>query len=256
MKKSSECLDNQLRKWGQRCEPDTATLHKLEERVMRNTRECLANESQTVRSGVVHQWFWQPKMVVAFATVSILLVLGMFAWKGGWQQQSSPCPDFAGNLISPFDQQELAARQLLFGEMEQLFAGAVRWVKLTDDDMQFDLATEPIPSNGKPVALRTVVARQTENGEWEVVWKGDVMLPPDEYVAINNEKLPALGLWVHRLPDGAYVVNTDIGEGMSAGSEVVPFLPGGSKVQSVCLKSGQEQYRLTQSLAELSKGAG
>jgi hypothetical protein len=90
---------------------------------MRNTRECLANESQTVRSGVVHQWFWQPKMVVAFATVSILLVLGMFAWKGGWQQQSSPCPDFAGNLISPFDQQELAARQLLFGEMEQLFAG-------------------------------------------------------------------------------------------------------------------------------------
>lgn len=260
-KRSADALDKLLQQWGNRTVPDATHRRELEMRVMRNTRECLHAHANAATSdkGSLLRW---PGIVgwVTLGAVAAALVMAVLTWQLDEGKIAPPQVANDHSKVSPFSPEQIAARKLLFGEMDDLFAGTLRWVSLTDDGLQFDLGTDPVRAETSPVALRTVVSKRSADGQnWVTVWQADVMIAPDEYVSLARPELsmPTLGLWVHRLPDGAYVVHADIGDaGNASGSQMLPFFPGGDAVQTVCLDSGGDKYRLSQSLAELSKGSG
>ncbi len=288
-KRNADALDKLLQQWGNRTAPDDAHRRELEMRVMRNTRECPHAQASstitdrlltTMRNGIqrngsrgrspsildhkVHvlptggrassRAWW-----AVLGAVAAVVVIAAFIWLPGEDRAVPPQVAQVSALVSPFSTEQIAARKLLFGELDDLFAGTLRWVSITDEGLQFDFGPEPVRAESSPVALRTVISKRSADGQkWVTVWQADVMLAPDEYVSLTKPgyPVPALGLWLHRLPDGAYIVHADIGDAsQSSGSQMLPFFPGGDAVQTVCLDTGGDQYRLSQSLAELTKGS-
>jgi len=255
-------LDRLLKQWGRRMQSDEADLTPLASRVMRNTRECLYGQPQALTS-VQRSWLPRPAIVgwATLGAVAAVYVGAAFLWP--FEEETAAPPQevaCAPLTVSPFSPEQIAARKLLYGELDHLFAGTLRWASVMDDGLQFDIADEPMQTTGSPLALRTVITKRSSDGRtWIPVWEADVLLAPDQYVSIvkPDRSQAVLGLWVHRLPDGGYVVHADIGEnGQNSGSEMLPFLPGGDTIQTVCLGNGERKYRLSQSLVRLSEGQG
>ena len=259
--KTAENLDTLLQKWGARALPDETRRRELKMRIMRNTRECLHVQTSTETAGN-GSWLRWPGLVgwATLGAVAAVLVLVAFTWQPG--EDSTIPPQLAQDhtLAAPFSPEQIAARKLLFGEIDDLFSGTLRWVKLQNGQFQFDFGTEPVHTKEEPVALRTVVSiLSPETEEWVPVWNTDILLPTEEYVSLAKPDHPEtlLGLWVHRLPDGGYIVQADIRDaGKSSASQMLQFLAGSGTTESACLNTGETQYRISQSLAVLTEGAG
>lgn len=254
MKHDFDIMNQRLQQWAKRKMPDHEYLQSLEMRIRRNTRECL--HTQSLGEGLEENTSWSLRVLGAkkLAFVSIILLVGVLVGVVG----SRMFAPVAGSSLS-FSSEQIAARKLLYSELNTLFQGAVRWASVTDEGLQFDLAPSPIQTEENPVALRTVIARRSDDGaSWIPVWQSDVMVTPNEYVSVPTqyENVDSVGLWVHRLPDGAYVVEADLrSQGKASDAQMLQFFSGDAS-QTVCFDAGGTQYRLCQSIAELSKETG
>jgi hypothetical protein len=259
--KNADKLDTRLQQWGARALLDETRRRELEMRIMRNTRECLHVQANaaTADNG---SWLHWPGLVGWATLGSLAAVLVLLAVTLPRSANTVPPPSVAQDhtLALPFSPEQIAARKLIFGELDDLFAGTLRWVKLQNGQFQFDFGTEPVHTKEEPVALRTVVSiLSPETEEWVPVWNTDILLPTEEYVSLAKPDHPEtlLGLWVHRLPDGGYIVQADIRDaGKSSASQMLQFLAGSGTTESACLNTGETQYRISQSMAVLTEGAG
>ncbi len=254
-KKSKAAVDGLLRDWASRQDFRADSLSELENKVMRNTRECLFEQNDGKQAAACwHFSMWRNLSLASVMVVAVVLVLVL---PFSVQDRDIQRPDGANvQTVASFTPEQLAARKVVFDELNALFGGALRWVSVTERDFQFDFEADVVRPATPPVVLRTVILTRSEDGRaWEPVWNMDVILPADEYVTLEkpDAPIPQLGLWVHQLPDGGFVVQTDFGgAGTLADSRMQTFLPGDPDVQMTSLHSGDTEYRVTQSLAVIA----
>ncbi len=261
-KQNKAVVDGLLRDWASRRAFRAGSLSDLEAKVMRNTRECLHERENTASllASPYRQIEWPVFMRwVSWGTLAAAAVVLMLIRPFGEPPRlDKEGQDFAQSDAKPsvFSEKQLDARRLVYGELNDLFEGTLRWVSLTERDVQFDFDEEGVQPRTVPVVLRTIFSKRSEDGRsWESVWNMDVILPADEYVTLEkpDAPIPQLGLWVHQLPDGGFVVQTDFGgAGTLADSRMQTFLPGDPDVQMTSLHSGDTEYRVTQSLAVIA----
>ncbi len=257
-KKNTDTFDKKLQDWGARTQPGAAHLRQLQERVMRDTRETLHAQHDPSEMHVQEHNLRRPTVLgwTSLGVAASALILGVSLWSTMQENNEMRSVEQDKTIAVPFDAEQIAARQIIFSELDALFAGTLRWVTLQDDAFSFDFNTEPVRKQDAPVALRTVVSKRSpETHEWIPLFHADILLPTDEYVSLEKPDLPhsQLGLWVHRLPDGNYIVQTDIQEAeYPSDSQMLKFQAGSSAAEVVSMKTGNTQYRISQSLAVLT----
>ena len=119
-------------------------------------------------------------------------------------------------------------------------------------------AAEP---RAQRLAVRTVVvARERNQKNWRTVWSSDVLTRTEEYVEIAPEPGAAGGLemWVHRLPDGRYVVDAEIDwpEARLPRAYETRVLSVGKPERILTQTAEGHEYRVYQSIEPLANGNG
>jgi hypothetical protein len=164
-------------------------------------------------------------------------------------------------LMARFTQEEIGARKLLLDELDSLFGGALRSVRIGDNDMNIDLQDTSLARASAPVVLRTLMmVRRVNSDKWVQTWRSEVLLPVEEYVTVNlsTQTKDRIGLWVHRLPDGAYMVDSDIaGVGDNVFTKQASGIFATGEAQQIFNDvTPQGEYRIFQSLESLANGQG
>ena len=249
-------LDQQLKEWAARNRPADAALKDLEAKV----RAALATEPPSAgRRGGTRFHGSAPRWLAVAAALALLL-------GGGWhfaQQRLAELHAANGNgsaALADFTAEQLAARRDILDEMESLFAGQVRWVRLDDDGLRLGLAEQAMATarQTQRLVVRTVVvAREQNRKDWRTVWASDVLTRTEEYVEIAPEPSAAGGLemWVHRLPDGCYVVDAEIAwpEPRLPRTYETRVLSAGKPERILTQTVEGREYRVYQSIEPLAK---
>lgn len=253
-------LDKRLKEWAAQNRPAEAALADLEAKI----RGALAAEPPPaeVRRGSAVFRGTAPLWLAAAAALALLL--------GGVRhlapRRPAEFPVARGNgsaAPADFTPEQIAARRDILDEMESLFAGQVRWVRLDADGLRLGLA--PPASAAEPqaqrLAVRTViVARALDQKDWRTVWSSDVLTTAEEYVQSAAESGAAGGLemWVHRLPDGRYVVDAEIDwpEGRLTRAYETQVLSAGKPERILTQTAEGREYRVYQSIEPLANGNG
>ena len=252
-------LDKQLKEWAARNRPAEAALAELEAKI----RGALAAEpppkfrrEATIFRGTAPRW-------LAVAAALALLLGGVWHFA---QRRSAELQAANGNgsaALADFTVEQLAARRDILDEMESLFAGQVRWVRLDADGLRLGLAQQASAAEPRAqrLAVRTVVvAREPDQKNWRTVWSSDVLTTAEEYVQIASEPGAAGGMemWVHRLPDGRYVVDAEIDwpEARLPRAYETRVLSVGKPERILTQTAEGHEYRVYQSIEPLANGNG
>ena len=252
-------LDRKLKEWAARNRPAEAALAELEAKI----RGTLAAEpppkywrEAAVFRGTSPRW-----LAVAAALALLLGGVRHFA-----QRRSAELQAANGNgsaALADFTVEQLAARRDILDEMESLFAGQVRWVRLDADGLRLGLAQQASAAEPRAqrLAVRTVVvAREPDQKNWRTVWSSDVLTRTEEYVEIAPEPGAAGGrvMWVHRLPDGRYVVDAEIAwpEARLPRAYETRVLSVGKPERILTQTAEGHEYRVYQSIEPLANGNG
>lgn len=253
-------LDRMLKEWGERNRPDPETLARLAAGI----REIGRDESPAIDDpGGAGREFrpWLRQTAVA-AGLAVLLAGGIL-----WKSVRSPgavCA--AGNGASEMARipaEQLASGRAILDELDALFDGQLRWVRLDAGKMHLGMKDEFFrgeDSRTRLVVRTVIVEREAGRQEWKPVWSADVLTRADEYVAMapDAESAGALELWVHRLPDGRYVLDSEIQ--WPAARLVRPYegqiFCAGQPQQVFKQTSAGREYRIYQAIEALGNGQG
>ena len=253
-------LDRKLKEWAARNRPAEAALAELEAKI--RGALAAAPPAAHVRRARADFRGTAPLWLAAAAAVALLL--------GGVRhlahRRSAELHAANGNgsaALADFTAEQLAARRDILDEMEALFAGQVRWVRLDADGLRLGLAQRAAAAEPRAqrLAVRTVVvAREQHQKNWRTVWSSDVLTRTEEYVEIASEPGAAGGLemWVHRLPDGRYVVDAEIAwpEARLPRAYETRVLSVGKPERILTQTAEGHEYRVYQSIEPLANGNG
>ncbi|MGD9612566.1 MAG: hypothetical protein AB7V22_06645 [Kiritimatiellia bacterium] len=253
-------LDRKLKEWAARKRPTEAALAELEAKIRKDL--AAPPPAAEVRRGSAVFRGTAPLWLAAAAALALLL--------GGVrhvaQRRSAELRAANGNgsaALADFTAEQLAARRDILDEMESLFAGQVRWVRLDADGLRLGLAQRAVAAEPRAqrLAVRTVVvAREQSQKNWRTVWSSDVLTRTEEYVEIASEPGAAGGLemWVHRLPDGRYVVDAEIDwpEARLPRVYETRVLSVGKPERILTQTAEGHEYRVYQSIEPLANGNG
>lgn len=254
-------LDKALKEWAVRNRPADAALADLDAKIRRALAAAPAAPAvrgeRGVFRGTAARW-------LAAAAALALLVGG--GWHGA-KLRSAARAAANGNgsaALADFTAEQLAVRRDILDEMESLFAGQVRWVRLDAGGMRLGLAQEPAAPQpqAQRLAVRTVVVvREPNQKNWRTVWSSDVLTTAEEYVDIASETGAAAGgleMWVHRLPDGRYVVDAGIDwpEARLPRAYETQVLSAGKPARILTQMAADREYRVYQSIEPLANGNG
>ena len=253
-------LDKQLKEWAARNRPAEAALAELEAKICRAL--AAAPPAAHVRRARADFRGTAPRWLAAAAAVALLL-------GGGWHlahRRAAELQAANGNgsaALADFTAEQLEARRDILDEMESLFAGQVRWVRLDADGLRLGLAQRAAVAEPRAqrLAVRTVVMVREQNQKtWQTVWSSDVLTRTEEYVEIAPESGAAGGLemWVHRLPDGRYVVDAEIDwpEARLPRAYETQVLSVGKPERILTQTAEGHEYRVYQSIEPLANGNG
>jgi hypothetical protein len=116
--------------------------------------------------------------------------------------------------IAALKSQELRSRGRLFREFDDLYDGRVLWMAEVNDRIEVGLDREaPSVSAGQPVVVRLVLmTRPRDDRDWIPQEQVDVMARTAQVVdvALPQNPVDRLTLWIHRLPDGRLMVDTNL----------------------------------------------
>ena len=252
-------LDGRLKEWAARNRPAAADLMGLKEKV----RGALAAEPPTefrrevfVSRGTMWRW-----LAIAAALAVLLGGVRHFARRGSAELRAVNGNGLAA--LAHLTDEQLAARRDVLDEVEALFAGQVRWVRLDVDGMHLELARDPVmpQSQSQLLVVRTVVvARERNQKNWRTVWSSDVLTRAEEYVdaAPASGAAGGLEMWVHRLPDGCYVVDAGIDwpEARLSRTHETQVLSVGKPERILTQTTDGHEYRVYQSIEPLANGNG
>lgn len=259
MKKNK--LDSVLKAWGERNQPDPARLAGLEARVRdswpsKTAWPSAADELAPARRFAL-RW-------VAAAAGLMLLALAAGSLLRSFRHSEIQYAEGNGSLeLARFTDEQVSARHAILDEVEALFAGQVRWIRLDADGMRLGMAEDsagPATKDAR-LAVRTVmVVREESRGDWKPVWSSDVLTRAEEYIELSPEAgfAGAMDLWVHRLPDGRYALDSEIEwpSPQLARSYETRIMSPGKPEQILSQKTAGREYRIYQSIEPLCNGNG
>lgn len=250
-----------LKGWAERTQAGEAELDALNARI----RDVLppvsasgpARESGGVVFHPVRRW------LVAAAALAVLLGVGALLLR---------TPREAGFPVAALDDAEdyarltaeqVAARRVLLGETEALFAEHLRWVQLDAEGIHLELSETAAPPEEREASLvvRTVVLSRKENqSNWETVWSSDILTWAEEYIEVAEAAgcSGGMGLWVHSLPDGRFAVDSQFqcpDRGVEAPGEM-RILSASRPEQILTHFAGGREFRIYQSVEPLADGRG
>lgn len=250
-------LDDKLKEWAARNRPAEADLAELEAKIRGALAEAPAPTE--IRSGPAAFRGTASRWLAAAAALALLLGgIGHLAHR---RSAAFHAADGNGSALATFTAEQLAARHDILDEVESLFAGQIRWVRLDADGLRLGLAPQAVApeSRTQRLAVRTVVvARERNQKNWRTVWSSDVLTRAEEYVEIASESGAAGGLemWVHRLPDGRYVVDAEIDWPEVPRAYQTRVLSVGRPERILTQRTEDREYRIYQSVEPLVKGNG
>ncbi len=254
-------LDRVLKEWGERNQPDVETLARLEVKI----REPIPHEKldmDTVVEESIRASGW-PRWIAMAAGLSILLV-GTLLWN--FHRDSDSPYAATGNGAAEFARistEQAAAGRVLLEELDALFDGQLRWVRLDAKEMHLEMEETFVPHDSSRIRLvvRTVIVeRKIGQTEWKSIWSSDVLTRTEEYVKIEagTESAGELELWVHPLPDGRFVMDSEIE--WSAARLLRPYdaqvFTAGQPQQVLVHTMADREYRIYQSVEPLENGQG
>lgn len=253
-------LDRALKEWAARNRPTDAALADLEAKIRGNLAAAPAAPAvrgeRGVFRGTAARW-------LAAAAALALLAGG---WWHGTKLRSADRAAANGNgsaALADFTAEQLAVRRDILDEMESLFAGQVRWIRLDAEGMRLGLAQDaaaPQPQAQRLAVRTVVVVREHDQQNWRTVWSSDVLTMAEEYVDIAPESDASGGLemWVHRLPDGRYVVDAGVDwpEARLPRAYETQVLSAGKPARILTQMAAGREYRVYQSIEPLANGNG
>ena len=259
MKKNT--LDQLLKSWGDRNQPNADTLARLESQL----RESWIQDPSAPAVKVdVESVRWSPRLWVAVAAgLLVLTMAGSLCWRSG-RDPGALSAERNGTLeLVRFTAEQVSARLMILDEVETLFAGQIRWVRIDADGMRLGKVDDSARLEAKEprLAVRTVIMARKENqAKWETVWSSDVLTCADEYIEIAPDAgfAGAMNLWVHQLPDGRYVVDSGIewASPRLARSYETRILSAGQPERILTQTTAGLEYRIYQSIEPLANGNG
>lgn len=253
-------LDRMLKDWGERNRPDAETLARLAAGIRETGRDArLAIDDPDGAGREFRPWLRRAAVAAGLA----VLLAGGILWENA-RGPGSVCA--AGNGASEMARipaEQLAAGRAILDELDALFDGQLRWVRLDAGEMHLGMKADSArreDSRTRLVVRTVIVEREAGRQEWKPVWSADVLTRADEYVAMapDVDSAGALELWVHRLPDGRYVLDSKIQ--WPAARLVRPYAGqvfcAGQPQQVFMQTSDGREYRIYQAIEALENGQG
>ena len=251
-------LDKMLKEWDARNRPDPERLAALEASVRAATAESPspARRKRRPAHGTALRWL--------AAAAALALVAGGVRFWAAVRSAEIRLADGNGSVaLANRTAGQIAAWRDIMDEMDALFAGQVRWVRLDADGMRLGLAQKasgPEPQAQRLAVRTVVVARDGSQKDWQTIWSSEVLTRAEEYVEIASEPGVAGGLemWVHRLPDGRYVVDAEIEwpEARFQRAYETRVLSAGQPQRILTQTVEDREYRVYQSIEPLANGNG
>lgn len=254
-------LDRMLKGWSARNRPDVETLARLEAG-MHETISRGKPVAVVPAEAVKHFPVWSRWAAIA-ASLAVLLAGGL-VWRArhGAELVSAAAGNGAAELAR-ISAEQVAAGRAILDELDALFDGQLRWVRLDAREMHLGMekGNESRDASRTRLVVRTVIVeRVAGHKEWKQIWSSDVLTRTEEYVKIStdSDSPGELELWVHPLPDGRYVMDSEIE--WPAAQLVRPydaqvFTAGQPQPVLVQTAPGRE-YRIYQAVEPLENGRG
>ena len=248
-------LDNLLKEWAARQEPDSARFNTLAGQIMHD----VGRRTRVIDDEIAFTIPFSQKLRYAGLGAVAALVVCLLCM----HVQVSVVPQSTGAGVPAFaavSAQEVGAGAKLFTEMERLFSDHLKWVAQSNGDVGIGVEPEgsliSADSSGKPVLVRlTVLSRKTGEKEWRKAWNTDVVMRREQLVEIapNEKSGNKLALWVYPLADGKLAVDTNIAlvQPATIASRSNMVVAHGQVADIAQLRAGNEEYRVLQSVQVL-----
>ena len=253
-------LDRMLKEWGERNRPDADTLARLEADLREAGRRERSSSGNLGGAGREFQpWLRWTAMAAGLA----VLLAGGFMWKNVRESGASGAAGNGASDLARIPAEQLASGRAILDELDALFDGQLRWVRLDAKEMHLGMKAESArgeDSRTRLVVRTVIMERETGRTEWKPIWSADVLTRADEYVAMapDDDSAGELELWVHRLPDGRYVLDSEIQ--WPAARLVRPYeaqvFCAGQPQQVFRQTSDGREYRIYQAIEALENGQG
>jgi len=215
-----DSIDRLLRQWAEAQQPDVGHMDELRSQVLDTLDDTLALEQVStaatgvaaMRSRLEHRW---PLLKSCFAVTAILLVTltVRFLFLDSAVPKPGPVDDESATLGS-LESKDVRSRGLLFREFDDLYDGRVLWIVEVNDDIEVGLSENPQNvTAGRPAVVQLVLmARNETDQKWILQERVDLLVRTDEVVDVflANHRIKRLTMWIHRLPDGGLVVDTNL----------------------------------------------
>jgi hypothetical protein len=115
--------------------------------------------------------------------------------------------------VSPVARPDIAEKEMVAREMQQMFPGQFAWFLETSDGVELGLRPDANTSPGRMIAIRFIVESQgREAGVWKTLRTFDIVTRSEEVV----EASPSVGgvthvsLWAYAMPDGMLSVDAEL----------------------------------------------
>jgi hypothetical protein len=250
-------LDDLLRGWAQRARAGDERLQPIAQAVSRSLAgQKLLDDEVLVAPGNV-QRLWG-RFAYAAAGVAAGFVLALAAVHTGLLHGPR------GNGAVQFaclDPDQIRARRAVFGEMDRLFAGQLRWVATSGDNVQMGLGSGQAFDAAPPMLVRLVVLRKAAGEQtWRQVWDTDILARSQEYVEVapDADSANRLAVWVYPNADGTLVVESSIQlrSPVAVDSSTSSIVRDGMPVEILALRADDAEYRVFQTADRLPAEKG
>lgn len=250
-------IDNLLQEWAARTAPDNARVQRISEGISRALAgERLLPVEQI--SAISEPWPLWGRLAYAAAGAAIAFAVSAWLFVSG---VVGPKPVNGGAVeLAQIPSRQLETRTVLFEEVECLFAGRVRWVATSADDVQLGLVSgaEAAEPASEPMMVRLVVLKKAAGGDsWQEVWDADVLTRSQEFVELTPNPGVAnnLAIWVYPNSDGTVVVESHISlmAPVQIASSTSSVVHPGRPVEILSMKTGDGEYRVYQTVVPLGR---
>ena len=241
----NQALDNLLKSWATRVQANDDHVTELSGNISRSLAgQKLLEDEVLVTSGNISR-LWG-RFAYAAAGVAVGFVLALAAMHTGLFRSLR---ENGAVQFARLDPEQIRARRIVFGEMDRLFAGQLRWVATSGDNVQMGLGTGQSIDTAPLTLVRLVVLRKAAGEQtWRQVWDTDIVARNEEYVEVapNAGLANHLTVWVYPNADGTLVVESSIQlrSPVAVDSSSSSIVRAGLPVEIMALKTDDAEYRV------------
>lgn len=203
--KHEQKLDELLRDWAAKTQPDEAERENLRAKVCQRLREIRVPRSRKMSTPLRGSQACPQRARWAAACAVLLLLAGLTL-----PQLFRHTPEITAEKAIPETPESL----VLFEEVSRLFGDQLRWAVETESGLHLNIDEDHARGTsdcGTPLVVETVVLSEDDAaGTWHRLWKARTLTCAEYLVQspVNGQEQGQLLLWALRLPNGHVVVET------------------------------------------------